>query len=81
MIPERARQLMDKDGFISAYFEGIRAGQGCKVAFEAVNDEYYMFFGKFRYVDYTSFRSVRDYKQRQFRKQGKRFVKDYVFKH
>jgi len=80
MIPERAIQLLDKDGFISAYFEGIRAGQGCKVAFEAVNDEYYLFFGKTRYLDYKNFAKVRDYKQKQFRKQGKRFLKDYVFK-
>ena len=77
MIPDRAKQLLDKDGFISAYYEGVRAGQKCKDAFEAVNEEYYMFFGKRRYMDYKNFAKVRDYKYKQFRKQGKRFSKLY----
>ena len=75
MIPERALILLDKDGFIGAYFEGVRAGRGCKDAFEAVNDEYYMFFGKTKYLDYRNFAKVRDYEQKKFRKQGKRFLK------
>jgi len=61
MIPERALQLLDKDGFISAYYEGIRAGQKCKAAFESANNEYFMFFKKYKYVDYRSFAGVRDY--------------------
>lgn len=65
MIEPRALQLLDKEGFIEAYFEGIRAGMGCKESFDAVNDEYYMFFGKFKYVDYKSFASVRDYEQKK----------------
>ena len=77
MIPERALQLLDKDGFIGAYFEGIRAGQSCRVAFESANDEYYMYFHKFKYADYNSFRHVRDYEQKKFRKQGKRFLKPF----
>ena len=80
MIPERALQLLDKDGFIKAYYEGIRAGQGCKESFEAVNQEYYMFFKKYRYLDYKNFAKVRDYKQKQFRKQGKKFARDFLFK-
>lgn len=80
MIPERALQLLDKDGFIAAYYEGVRAGQGCKESFEAVNDEYYMFFNKFKYADYNSFRHVRDYEQKKFRKQAKKYMKDKLFK-
>ena len=75
MIPERAIQLLDKDGFIAAYFEGVRAGQRCKEAFNAVNDEYYMFFGKFKYSDYRSFAAVRDYEQKKLRKQAKKLLK------
>jgi len=75
MIPDRAKQLLDKEGFIKAYFEGIRGGQSCKAAFEAVNDEYYMFFGKHRYEDYRNFAKVRDYKYKQFRKQAKKLFK------
>ena len=75
MIPERALQLLDKDGFIAAYFEGVRAGLKCKEAFEAVNDEYYMFFNKFKYADYRSFAAVRDYEQKKLRKQAKKAVK------
>ena len=51
MIPDRAIQLLDKDGFISAYYEGIRGGLKCKDAFEAVNDEYHLFSGKLLLVD------------------------------
>ena len=75
MIPDRAKQLLDKDGFISAYYEGVRAGQSCKEAFEAVNEEYYMFFDKHKYADYGSFRSVRDYNYRKFRREAKRAMK------
>ena len=75
MIPERALQLLDKDGFIAAYFEGVRAGQSCKDAFNAVNDEYYMFFGKFKYLDYKNFAKVRDYEQKKLRKKVKKHVK------
>lgn len=60
MIPERALQLLDTDGFIEAYFEGIRAGSKCIDAFNAVNDEYHMFFGKFKYLDYRNFARTRD---------------------
>ena len=65
MIPERAIDLLDRDGFIEAYFEGVRAGLKCKDAFNAANDEYYYFFGKFKYSDYRSFRYVRDYKRKK----------------
>ena len=75
MIPERALQLLDKDGFIAAYFEGVRAGQSCKDAFNAVNDEYYMFFGKFKYLDYKNFAKVRDYEQKKLRKMVKKHIK------
>ena len=75
MIPDRARQLLDRDGFIGAYFEGVRAGQGCKVAFNAVNDEYFMFFGKYRYLDYKNFAKVRDYEQKKFKRQVKKLFK------
>jgi len=60
MIPERAIDLLDTDGFIEAYFEGIRGGLKCNDAFNAVNDEYHMFFGKFRYSDYRAFAKTRD---------------------
>ena len=75
MIPDRALQLLDKEGFIAAYYEGVRAGQSCKEAFEAVNQEYYMFFKKYKYADYGSFRSVRDYDYRKFRREAKRAMK------
>ena len=75
MIPERAILLMDKDGFIGAYREGLRAGLGCKEAFDAVNDEYYMFFGNTRYLDYKNFAKVRDYEYKKFRKEGKQYGK------
>jgi len=75
MIPDRAIQLLDKDGFIGAYFEGVRGGQGCKDAFNAVNDEYFMFFGKYRYLDYKNFAKVRDYEQKKFRRQAKKLFK------
>ena len=75
MIPDRAIQLLDKDGFIGAYFEGVRAGLKCKKAFEAVNEEYFMFFGKRRYSDYYSFAQTRDYAQRKFRKQARKVLK------
>jgi len=75
MIPDRALQLLDKEGFIAAYYEGVRAGQSCKEAFEAVNQEYYMFFKKYRYVDYRSFATVRDRAYKKFRKQAKKLLK------
>ena len=75
MIPKRALQLLDRDGFIAAYFEGVRAGQKCKDAFEAVNDEYYMYFQKFKYTDYRSFAAVRDYEQKKLRREAKNFIK------
>ena len=62
MIPERAIQLLSKKGFIDAYYEGVRAGMSCKDAFESVNLEHELFFGKPRYMSYDSFRHVRDYK-------------------
>jgi hypothetical protein len=46
------KRELDKEGFIAAYYEGVRAGQSCKEAFEAVNQEYYMFFKKYKYADY-----------------------------
>lgn len=75
MIPERAIQLLDKDGFISAYFEGIRAGQKCKDAFESANREYEMYFNKPKYVDYRSFAGVRDYELKKIRIEVKKFLK------
>lgn len=75
MIPERALQLLDKDGFIGAYYEGIRAGQSCIDAFNAVNDEYYTFFNKFKYADYKNFAKVRDYEQKKIRRESKHFLK------
>lgn len=80
MIPERALQLLDKEGFIKAYYEGIRAGQLCKDAFESVNREYEMYYNKPKYADYRSFAGVRDYKQKQFRKDGKRYTKNFLIK-
>ena len=80
MIPERALQLLDKDGFIAAYYEGIRAGQKCIDAFNAVNDEYYMYFNKFKYSDYKNFAKVRDYEQKKIRKTMKKHVKKVGFK-
>ena len=75
MIPERAIQLLDKDGFISAYFEGIRAGQKCKDAFESANREYEMYFNKPKYADYRSFAGVRDYELKKIKIQVKKFLK------
>jgi len=80
MIPERALQLLDKNGFIKAYYEGVRAGLKCKDAFEAVNEEYHMFFKKYRYSDYYSFAQSRDYEQRKFRKQARKYMKDNLYK-
>ena len=65
MIEQRAMQLMDKDGFIQAYYEGMRAGMSCGKAFELVNREYFIFFGRPRYVDYRSFAASRDYKRKK----------------
>jgi len=75
MIPDRALQLLDKDGFIKAYFEGVRAGQTCKDAFETVNKEYYMFFNKYKYTDYRSFAASRDYAYKRFKKEAKKALK------
>ena len=75
MIPERALQLLDKDGFISAYYEGIRAGQKCKDAFESANNEYSLFFGKPKYLDYKNFAKVRDYAHKKFKKQARKVLK------
>ena len=75
MIPERALKLLDKDGFISAYFEGVRAGQKCKDAFEAANKEYEMYFQKPKYADYNSFRHVRDYELKKIKIEVKKFLK------
>ena len=75
MIPDRALQLLDKEGFVKAYYEGVRAGLKCKDAFEAVNDEYYFFFGKYRYSDYKSFANTRDRNYKQFRKEAKKLFK------
>lgn len=60
MIDQRALQLLDKDGFIQAYYEGIRCGLGCKESFELVDDEYYNYFNRHRYSNYRSFATVRD---------------------
>ena len=60
MIEQRALQLLDKQGFIDAYYEGIRGGMGCKEAFELVNNEFFFFFNRPRYSDYRSFATVRD---------------------
>lgn len=76
MIPERALKLLDKDGFISAYYEGIRAGEKCKDAFEAVNREYEMYYKKPKYADYRSFAGVRDYELKKIKIEVKRFLKD-----
>ena len=75
MIPERAIKLLDKDGFISAYFEGIRGGANCKDAFEAVNKEYQMYYNKPKYADYRSFAGVRDYELKKIKIQVKKFLK------
>jgi hypothetical protein len=68
MIEQRARQLLDKEGFIEAYYEGIRAGMGCKESFEYVNREFFIFFGRPRYSDYRSFASSRDYSVKKSKK-------------
>ena len=75
MIPERALELLSKDGFIAAYYEGVRGGLSCTDAFNAVNDEYHMYFGKFKYLDYRNFAKVRDYEQKKIRKQVKKHLK------
>ena len=74
MIPERALQLLDKDGFIAAYYEGVRGGLSCTDAFNAVNDEYYMYFGKFKYLDYRNFAKVRDYEQKKIRREARKYL-------
>jgi len=73
MIPQRAIDLLDKDGFIAAYFEGVRAGKRCAEAFNRVNDEYKSYFGKYKYASYRSFSEVRDYEQKKLRKRAKNF--------
>ena len=75
MIPDRALQLLDKDGFISAYYEGVRAGQMCKDAFESVNREYEMYYNKPKYADYRSFAKTRDYEQKKLRKIAIKYTK------
>ena len=76
MIPDRALQLLSKDGFIRAYYDGIRAGQKCKNAFESANNEYFLFFGKAKYVDYRSFAASRDYSHKKFKKEAKAYLKN-----
>lgn len=64
MIDQRALQLLDKSGFIDAYYENVRSGMNCMNAFNEINDEYHGYFGKFKYSDYNSFRRVRDHKNK-----------------
>lgn len=60
LIDLRARQLLDKKGFIDAYYEGVREGLGCKESFQKVNSEYEKYFRKPRYANYRSFAIIRD---------------------
>ena len=63
MVEQRALQLLDDNGFIDAYYEGMRAGMSCKDSFERVNDEFFLFFGRERYSEYKSFARMRDKKK------------------
>lgn len=57
---ERIRKLATKQGFFQAYFEKCATEKNNIEAFTAVNDEYFSFFGEFRYNSYNSFRQQKN---------------------
>lgn len=54
---KRMQMLATRDGFFSVYFKALKETQKTnKEVFEMVNEEYYDFFGEFKYKSYETFR-------------------------
>ncbi len=55
---EEMKQLATQDGFIATYYRELKNYRTFADCFNAVNEKYYEYFGKYRYTDYHSFRQI-----------------------
>jgi len=64
-MTEKTLKLLDTNGFIEAYEEKLRVFPTKQSAFNAVNREHEINFGKPKYSSYDSFRQVRNKKMKR----------------
>lgn len=58
---ELMRQLGTTNGFFQAYFNMLKLARTNEEAFQSVNEQYFVFFGEYRYADHISFKSAMRY--------------------
>lgn len=57
---ERMRKMATRNGFFTIYFENCKTAKNNLEAFTVTNDEYYKYFGEFRYNSYDAFRQQKN---------------------
>jgi uncharacterized protein YktA (UPF0223 family) len=76
MIEEHYLKLMTVKGFIERYWEFIGIYPSHEEAYNAVEKQYEMAFGKRKYSDYTSFRVVKSNYMKKIRDQIKKDIQN-----
>jgi hypothetical protein len=62
------KQLVSVDGFFKIYFQECKNAKTNQEAFNTVNDLYFNLFGRYRYIDYASFKNVTNYYHKKNKK-------------
>lgn len=57
---ERMRQLGRREGFIKIWFTMLEDAKTYEEAFNILNEEYFEYFGEYKYTDYNSFRVIKN---------------------
>lgn len=65
-LPKEIRELSTTSGFIAEFYTQCRLHSSDMEAFEFINDAYAQFYGKPRYSDYESFKTIRKRYIKQF---------------
>lgn len=55
---EKMKKLANREDFFKQYFLECKNYKTNKDAFDAVNEEYYNYFGQYRYSDFHTFKRV-----------------------
>lgn len=63
MIPQHARELLTDAGYDAQFIQMIAYYDTYLKAWEAVERQYFSYFGKNRYTSYESFRAARSRKR------------------
>jgi hypothetical protein len=58
MIDPYVQKLLDQDGFIERYWDFVVMYPTCRQAYEAVERQYELNFGRRKYADYGVFKNI-----------------------